>query len=265
MVDDRTGCPCRCRLRGGVGDTKWSIEKVGCDSYARVYCVEVHVLRVARYARNSDDSARRVRFQGPFLLSSDFSRAVDSARVLVSEGLPDLAAIMWANIAAASTSQSMTTPDQVLNDLRNAVARINEGDDSDARFYVGVLERAAATIESLTKPVTSAPVSGVLAVGSRLKARDVPVGGLALDVDTRKGGSALVFHDRDDRGTWMEDEYECGHDWWPWGHHVCGVSDCIFLGYPAFTTRTCVRECMDVAADTSPDCRLALERVGLLK
>lgn len=26
---------------GGVGDTKWSIEKVGCDSYARVYCVEV--------------------------------------------------------------------------------------------------------------------------------------------------------------------------------------------------------------------------------
>ena len=47
--------------------------------------------------------------------------------------------------------------------------------------------------------------------------------------------------------------------------HVCGVSDCIFLSYPAFTTRTCVRECMDAAADTSPECRLALERVGLLK
>lgn len=98
-----------------------------------------HVLRVARYARNSDDSARRVRFQGPFLLSSDFSPAVESARILVSGGLPagldfladdafnvhflagyaircgrpechqplvDLAVIMWASIAAASTSQS---------------------------------------------------------------------------------------------------------------------------------------------------------------
>jgi len=98
-----------------------------------------HVLRVARYARNSDDSARRVRFQGPFLLSSDFAPAVECARILVSEGLPagldfladdafnvhflagyaircgrpecykplaDLAAIMWASIAAASTSQS---------------------------------------------------------------------------------------------------------------------------------------------------------------
>lgn len=98
-----------------------------------------HVLCVACYACNSDDSARRVRFQGPFLLSSDFTPAVESARLLVSEGLPaaldfladdafnvhflagyaircgreecyqplaDLAAIMWASIAAASTSQS---------------------------------------------------------------------------------------------------------------------------------------------------------------
>ena len=98
-----------------------------------------HVLRVARYARNSDDSARRVRFQGPCLLSSDFAPAVECARLLASEGLPagldfladdafnvhflagyaircgrgecyqplvDLAAIMWANIAAASQQSS---------------------------------------------------------------------------------------------------------------------------------------------------------------
>ena len=98
-----------------------------------------HVLRAARYARNSDDSARRVRFESPYLLSSDFAPAVECARLLVSEGLPtgldfladdafnvhffagyaircrheecyqplvDLAAIMWANIAAASQQSS---------------------------------------------------------------------------------------------------------------------------------------------------------------
>lgn len=159
----------------------------------------------------------------------------------------------------------MATPDQVLNDLRKLIATAECGDCETPTNTRLACQRAVELIEALTKPVTAMPASGVLVVGSRLKARDVPIGGLALDVDTRKGGSALVFHSRDDRGTWMEDEYECGHDWWPWGHHVCGVSDCIFLGYPAFTTRTCVRECMDAAADTSLDCRLSLERVGLLK
>lgn len=159
----------------------------------------------------------------------------------------------------------MTTHEQVLIDLRKLITTAECGDCETPTNTRLTCQRAVELIEALTKPASIPPVVATLAVGSLLKARDVPVGGLALDLATPKGGSALIFHDHDDRGTWLVDEFEVGHDWWPWGEHVCGASDCIFLGYPAFTTRTCVRECMDAAADASPDCRRALERVGLLK
>lgn len=45
----------------------------------------VYVLRIARYARNSDDATRRVAFESPTLLASDWPMAIEAARLLSAE------------------------------------------------------------------------------------------------------------------------------------------------------------------------------------
>lgn len=44
-----------------------------------------YVLRIARYARNSDDATRRVAFEAPTLLASDWPMAIEAARLLNAE------------------------------------------------------------------------------------------------------------------------------------------------------------------------------------
>ena len=152
------------------------------------------------------------------------------------------------------------TPDQVLNDLRRLIA---------------TAERAVELIESLTK--TAEPASEPedrYPIGMGIKAKSVPIGGLAVDIESRymRGGfdSPLIYHTRDGHGVWLrsESDRDLGAEEWEWFYsspNPVDQADCIFLGYPSAATPEALRACIDAAAAASSQTREILLRVGLLK
>jgi len=160
----------------------------------------------------------------------------------------------------------MTTPDQVLNDLRAAITRINDGDDSDARFYVGVLERAAATIEALTqKRVIAAEPADA---GSVL-AGDMP-DGVAIrpatafsscDFLCRREGMFMWLTDANDR------EVADMDGWWKWHPDEEAPIDLpvVYLGIPPRWSISGLRELIDAAAITQPHARDVLLARGVIR
>ena len=173
----------------------------------------------------------------------------------------------------------MTTHDQVLNDLRAAITAIDDG-DTDAMYgdqNRGVMQAALETIEALTKPCEPAPdPEDRVPTGKGIKAKSVPTGGLAVDIESRymRGGfdSPLIYHTRDGHGVWLrsENDRDLGDEqrMWEWFYsspNPVGEADCIFLGYPSAATPEALRACIDAAAATSSQTSEILARAGLLK
>ncbi len=171
----------------------------------------------------------------------------------------------------------MTTPDQVLNDLRKLIATAERGDCETPTNTRLACQRAVELIESLTKPAEPMPeTEGRYPIGMGVKAKSVPTGGLAVDIDSRRmrGGidSPLIYHTRDGHGVWLrsENDRDLGAEdrMWEWFYsspNPVGEADCIFLGYPSAATPEALRACIDAAAAASPQTSEILERVGLLK
>lgn len=171
----------------------------------------------------------------------------------------------------------MTTPDQVLIDLRAAIEAIDDG-DTDAMYgdqNRGVMLAAAELIEALTKPAEPMPEpEDRIPIGMGIKARHVPIGGLAVDIDSRRMGGVfdipLIYRTRDGHGVWLrsENDRDLGDEerMWQWcPPNPVDAADCIFLGYPSTATPQGLRACIDAAAAASPQTSEVLERVGLLK
>ena len=171
------------------------------------------------------------------------------------------------------------TPDQVLNDLRAEIAAIDFWDLPVAlrERTRGVMQVALNTIEALTKPAEPMPDhEDRYPIGMGIKAKSVPTGGLAVDIDSRRmrGGidSPLIYHTRDGHGVWLrsENDRDLGAEdrMWEWFYsspNPVGGADCIFLGYPSAATPEALRACIDAAAAASSQTREILLRVGLLK
>ena len=171
----------------------------------------------------------------------------------------------------------MTTPDQVLNDLRKLIATAECGDCETPTNTRLACQRAVELIEALTKPAEPMPEpEDRTPIGMGIKAKSVPTGGLAVDIDSRRmrGGidSPLIYHTRDGHGVWLrsENDRDLGAEdrMWEWFYsspNPVGEADCIFLGYPSAATPEALRACIDAAAAASPQTSEILERVGLLK
>ena len=173
----------------------------------------------------------------------------------------------------------MTTPDQVLNDLRAEIAAIDFWDLPAAlrERTRGVMLAALEIIESSTKPAEPTPEpEDRVPIGMGIKAKCVPTGGLAVDIASRymRGGfdSPLIYHTRGGHGVWLrsENDRDLGDEqrMWEWFYsspNPVGEADCIFLGYPSAATPEALRACIDAAAATSSQTSEVLGRVGLLK
>lgn len=168
------------------------------------------------------------------------------------------------------------TPDQVLNDLRKLIATAECGDCETPTNTRLALQRAVELIEALTKPAEPMPEpEDRIPIGMGIKARHVPIGGLAVDIDSRRMGGVfdipLIYHTHDGHGVWLrsENDRDLGAEdrMWEWFYsspNPVGEADCIFLGYPSAATPEALRACIDAAAASSQT-REILERVGLLK
>ena len=191
----------------------------------------------------------------------------------------------------------MTTPDQVLNDLRKLIATAECGDCETPTNTRLTCQRAVDLIETLTKPAEPSPeIEDRYPIGMGVKAKSVPTGGLAVDIQSRymrevdrllnlaiapeaaaqiAGGgfdSPLIYHTHDGHGVWLrsENDRDLGAEdrMWEWFYsspNPVGEADCIFLGYPSAATPEALRACIDAAAAASSQTREILLRVGLFK
>lgn len=167
----------------------------------------------------------------------------------------------------------MTTHDQVLNDLRKLIATAECGDCETPTNTRLTCQRVVELIEALTKPAEPTPESeDRVPVGRGIKAKSVPTGGLAVDIESRGFDSPLIYHTHDGHGVWLrsENDRDLGDEqrMWEWFYsspNPVGAADCIFLGYPSAATPEALRACIDAAAAASSQTSEVLERIGLLK
>ena len=154
----------------------------------------------------------------------------------------------------------MTTPDQVLNDLRRLITTAECGDCETPTNTRLACQRAVELIEALMQGRVEVRVEGTVTAG-------LMPDGVAVRPTTTSSTCDLLCKDRG-LFTWLitcaDDNLENLGAWWKWDKEAPADLEVIYLGKPSEWTRAGLRSLVKEAARLNPHAHKALLARGLI-